>query len=188
MDPLLYYNGSPAITANLFTGTYTKNDIGTYTGKFWLDPSCVNIMPMNAYGKYDTMTINYKEEYKIGRALTINTSGFINSRPYNGRVDLVTTPDSSNVPLINNLVTYKDHPMVDTINSFNMRTTTPGSNEFSALAITIDEDLVDKIVPKVDSEYYKSFNVIKLVVTGTTKYPSCYPADLDEAGDGGEDE
>lgn len=63
-------------TGYLQLGTIPEESIGTYKGRFYLDPSCVTYMPNAVYGKHKTFRVN-SGLYPTEQCLTIATAGVL---------------------------------------------------------------------------------------------------------------
>ena len=63
-------------TGYLQLGTIPEESIGTYKGKFYLDPSCVTYMPNAVYGKHKTFRVN-SGLYPAEQCLAIATAGVL---------------------------------------------------------------------------------------------------------------
>ena len=63
-------------TGYMQIGTIPEDAIGVYTGKFYLDPSCVTYMPKVVLGYHTDITVNHNHQ-EIGHSLVFSASGLL---------------------------------------------------------------------------------------------------------------
>lgn len=172
-DEFMLYNDKPIINAKLHKGIYKHSSTGTFTGKFWIDPSCINHIDKAVYGNYSKLKLN-GVSYKIGKVLSLSITGLMQQHTNDeDEVVLSITNTARKEELCNSLQQYKEHPMINNINGVSVRT--KDTTNMAMLRIIVDPYVTDI---NIDSLLKKS--TIICAVNGTASFPSCYDVD-DEA-------
>lgn len=174
----LIYKNKPGIHAVIQTGVIPKDSYGSFSGKFIIDPSCVNIIPSDVYGNYDELTVN-GVNFTINQALLVYTSGIITTEKdrLSPTFTISATKAASNVDLTDT-TEYVDSIMVNSINGLQVRTGDGVNKTVLRIEVDIPKKLVGVDVTKRGSS---TIDIVDISLHGTKNFPNCYSAEEDDA-------
>ena len=147
-------------------GTRPEAAIGVYTGKFYLDPTCVAVMPQSVLGYHTEVEINgvtNETEHSLvlaaGGLLTMKVTG---GTLYFGATDLADSTQLTAYPA-------RDLSFVTSINGI------PVPADGKLLIRCTDSRIIST------SQQLQPSGGVILDLDGTTAYPNCYNSVLDHA-------
>ena len=154
----------------LILGDIPKESCGQYSGKYYIDPSCVSYMPDSQYGYHKNIIIN-GDAYRIGQSLTIDANGMValTGTAFYGTsasdtMELFTFTDSKSYPVgvtaINGVATEATGSGALTI--------TTGNNGHITMSC-------------LSSGGTQNGGVVVVAINGGTAFPNCYKHELDDA-------
>lgn len=195
--------GTSTLIQNVCAGTVTKvnafmelgsipeSAYGLYTGKFYIDPSCVSVIPESAVNlnQGDSLRVNTLSTVSAGQCLEIRASGLFTiskgTKAPQGGGPVVTdftiglSPDVD----LDSLELYavldnQNYTRVESVNGIS--TNSPYEEGGSILIFTTPQD---QDLPSVTVSGEQIGNVLHVRYKGNTEFRSCYDPDEDEAGD-----
>lgn len=150
-------------------GSVHQNDYGTYTGKFYIDPSCVYCTTSAVFGRHTTLNIN-GVTYVMPEVLDIACAGILQIDD-----DCAISADVSDT---DELTVYNESGTYRTVTSIN-------NQEVSILGDTTLEFTTahpDAILFEVTGSATSS--CVTVTIDGTKEFPNCYDPEKDEAKSG----
>ena len=166
-DTILQTEAYPSVSGYLLLGSLDGVVPASYSGVFYIDPSCVVYLPEAVYTYHTEIEIN-NNIYLLGSSLDINASGLLQLDAVG---QLEGTPSSASMPLTS-ADTLDTSDRVLSINGMSVgegsehKTLTIGTSCSSAITFTA-------------MELGTSFVVLS--AHGSQKFPNCYSADTDDA-------
>lgn len=149
-------------TGYMQLGTISEDAVGVYTGRFYLDPSCITYMPPRVLG-YHTNIETAGAEAEISHAVEITFNGLLTASVTGGTL-LIGTMNGADDSVLNAVPQHG----VDFIEYLNGITT-------SALEVLEIPDYTDQIVWSAR----ETDKAVILTVDGTTAFPNCWGAEDD---------
>lgn len=151
-------------TGYMQVGTIPEDAIGVYTGKFYLDPTCVTIMSQAILGYHTDVAVNDMPPVETAHSLIFTAGGLLTLSVADGTVSFGTLESADKAQLTEYPV--HDYSFVTSINGM----VVPSSG---TLKIKCDDARV-----VLHSMQLPSGGVL-IEVDGTKKYPNCYNSKLD---------
>jgi len=165
-------------TAYMQLGTIPEDAIGVYTGKFYLDPSCVTYISADVIGRCAKMTVN-KTEAETPHALEIVTGGLLTASVTGGTLSFGTLESAdSNMLTETPAVPYS---FITSINGYMPKAT--AENPYPVLKLDNYPDQTEEDPKPVQIRWRArvlASGDVLLTVNGTRMFPNCY-GELDNA-------
>lgn len=182
---LLTDTATTDVSGFLYLGMITPDAVGQYTGKFYIDPSCVSYMPDSIFGVHKYININDSSQ-QISQVLSIATTGLLNLTG--------TTIEGTEESATDALYSFTDENIyeanVKTING--VATLVPGYTGTLRLvgdaSITFHADKIPSNLNITNGDLDPAVRAkmegttVVVVINGGTTFPSCYPVG-DQASD-----
>jgi hypothetical protein len=176
----LKYSDTDMIHVDIFTGDIPTDETSTYSGTFYIDPSCVTVTTRAVYGSIGQAIIN-KKTYKLEDNLSIN---FIEG------INIIETKEGHKIAIAEELETENltssgtvtDSDMVDAINGLTIRT--GDINKYAAMRINLRHELsnlVNKDTTMIDIDTELDAGMLAIGFHGTKYFPNCYDKNKDDA-------
>lgn len=180
----LVFTDTYEVSGFMSIGSIPESAIGSYSGTWYIDPSCVFFMPLAVYGNLKQVVVN-GSRYDIVKSLSINTSGPLTVDSVAeisaeaGQPVSETTTCTINATGAASEYTY-DFPssigysMVQSVNNQSCITT----------QLVPTKTLTIRILHStIQYEVITNDTVIVLVIKGTKDFPNCFIDDDDCAED-----
>lgn len=155
-------------TGYMTLGTIPPEAIGSYQGKFYLDPSCVRWMPTDVFG-YHTSIAEFANKTQLGQRLDISTSGVL-AMDIEGSTVTITAPEADSYTLTDFPTTTT--PGIQTINGLFVT----GSTACHQLELCSDLDSVSFTVLQGSQDPEHPLPAV-ISIEGSTDFPNCYSPD-----------
>lgn len=153
-------------TGYMKVGTIPEAAIGVYTGKFYLDPTCVASMPQEVLGYHTKIVANGMPPVETGRSVVLSAGGLLTLSVTAGTVSFGALESADSLQLTK--YPARSFSFVTSINGVPV----PVGGK---LVLHCDDD---RIV--INSQKLESGTVV-IELDGTTEYPNCYDSRLDHA-------
>lgn len=150
-------------------GTIPAEAVGSYRGKFYLDPSCVRWMPTDVFG-YHTSIAEFANKVPLGQRFDISTSGVL-SLSVGGSTATVVAPAADDYTLTS--FTTLAEPGVRTINGLFI---TGETSSCKQLEFRSDLDSVSFSVLQGSQDPDNPLPAV-ISIEGGTDFPNCYSPD-----------
>ena len=167
----------------VLVGEIQEQDLGTYNGTFYIDPSCITYMPANVYGRYASTKVDGTQRV-MPESFSVQTAGILEME-LTGSTAAVTVNEfdqtvNGGTASVYELTTVTT-PVTDKVKSIN-GVSFVITGTYSALVL--DTNVPDMIDISVDGTVMdgttKPSNPRKIVtvtLTGGTLFPNCYGSD-----------
>jgi len=171
-----------ASTGYIQLGHIPESAVGSYTGKFYLDPSCVTYMPASVYG-YHTKMLVKSTEFNTKQKIAISANGLLRLQRDGNNIGIYETLDANDANLVEIPFVYRQQ--ITAINGYTVEGNT--ENPYPILNITGQPGIVDfECSGSTDlrcfiegSTVTPSTDPVIIEVIGTNDFPNCYPKDED---------
>lgn len=159
-------------TGYMTLGSIPSDAVGTYKGKFYLDPSCIRWMPTTVFG-YHTSITEFAQSTLLDQRFDLSASGIL-SMDITGNTVTLTAPEADSYTLTE----FPDatEPGVKTINGFSV------VNGIHKLVIQSGRSDVSLSILQADPIAAKEKDRVAelapvICIEGSTDFPNCYSPD-----------
>lgn len=169
-------------TGYIQLGHIPESAVGSYTGEFYLDPSCVTYMPGSVYG-YHKKIRAYQTEIDAKQKITLAANGLLRFQQEGSNLGIYETLDANEANLVEIPFAYRQQ--ITAINGY----TVEGSTyiPYPILNITGQPGIVDfDCTGSTDLSCFvtgstttPSTDPVIIEVIGTDDFPNCDPKDDD---------
>ena len=178
------------LNAWLTIGSIQETDIGSYIGPFYIEPSCITLMPTDVYLGLTSVAVNGEQKAISASELKFKFKGMIKSAIDQGKVILTGYPEDNQTH-----VEYTEQQQqVTKVNACSVASSAADKYDGTIILDTKDPSYVTISIDNAVSynEVYQNYLSAKKIVpydnlatiitiNGTSKVPNCYDSTEDEA-------
>ena len=177
----LTYNDINIIQVDLFTGNIPTDITESYSGVFYIDPSCITVTSSDVYGVHKQSIIN-GNTYALEDTLMLSIAEGLELKEEYGVYTLTIDDELEQEQLIESKSSSSTE-MVQSING--LAVNTGNLTDVAVLQIDAKHNIINganngEIMLTTDTDM-RNTNVAILAVNGTKWFPNCYDKDKDEA-------
>lgn len=174
------------LSGYLTLGSITEKDIGSYTGVFYIDPSCIMYLPEAVRAGHTELQINNKY-YSIGDVLNITAEGLLTFAPSSeSKIPILEGKPETDTAVMTTVSGTGGYAMVSSIN--NIEPIAVGDSKGQLVVDTIHPEVISLSIDASAATVSDPSDtgggtggVVLLIIEGTKKFPNCYDENEDEA-------